>query len=164
MADSGRSVNASYTSGRVVTSGHTDTSSDTIASMGCREMRQLTSLILVLTGICVASCAAKPEVGMGQRTTGQADASEANEPESTEQQLAEERDGFVVAPESPGPLDFRREHSGQWVERDSIRMCDGYLTRLESEEFCSSHVPSDWAPFNFDGETYYVQPLSGSDS
>ena len=49
---------------------------------------------------------------------------------------------------------------GEWVEKDGSRYCNGYLTRVESEDFCVSDVPSDWVPFEFDGQTYFVQPLS----
>ncbi len=38
--------------------------------------------------------------------------------------------------------------------------CKEYLTDVESENYCSSEVPSDWVPFEYDGETYYIQPLA----
>jgi len=49
---------------------------------------------------------------------------------------------------------------GEWVEKDGSRYCNGYMTRVESEDFCVSKVPSDWVPFEFDGQTYFVQPLT----
>ena len=49
---------------------------------------------------------------------------------------------------------------GEWVEKDGSRSCNGYWTRFESEDFCVSEVPSDWIPFEFDGQTYFVQPLT----
>ena len=62
---------------------------------------------------------------------------------------------------------FWREHTGQdfpvtgeWVEKDGSRICDGYMTRVESEDYCVSEVPEDWIPFEFEGQTYYVQPLA----
>ena len=42
----------------------------------------------------------------------------------------------------------------------SFASCTDYLTRAESEDFCSSAVPEDWTSFEFEGETYYVQPLA----
>ncbi len=53
-----------------------------------------------------------------------------------------------------------REYSGEWVDRNGSRLCDGYLTRREDEDFCVAEVPNDWRPFEFDGKTYHVQPLS----
>ena len=49
--------------------------------------------------------------------------------------------------------------SGQWVERDGQIVCDGYLTRVDDQDYCAAEVPDDWRPFTFDGELYYVQPL-----
>lgn len=49
--------------------------------------------------------------------------------------------------------------SGQWVERDGQIVCDGYLTRIDDQDYCAAEVPDDWRPFTFDGELYYIQPL-----
>ena len=51
--------------------------------------------------------------------------------------------------------------SGAWLELNGARICDGYMTRLESEDYCAATVPEDWRPFEFDGQTYFVQPLAG---
>lgn len=51
---------------------------------------------------------------------------------------------------------------GEWEVVDGSRICRGYLTRFENEEFCAKSVPSDWKEFTYDGQTYYMQPLSGS--
>ncbi len=37
--------------------------------------------------------------------------------------------------------------------------CEGHLSSNMTEDFC---VPEDWRPFEFNNETYYVQPLSVS--
>jgi hypothetical protein len=50
--------------------------------------------------------------------------------------------------------------TGEWVEKDGSRICDGYMTRVENEDYCESDVPEDWIPFEFEGQTYYVQPLA----
>ena len=41
--------------------------------------------------------------------------------------------------------------------------CDGYLVRFKNEEYCASTVPDDWVPFEFNGYTYYRQPLLTTD-
>ena len=51
------------------------------------------------------------------------------------------------------------KETGEWIEKDGMRVCDGYLTRFENEDYCAAEVPSDWQPFEFNGRTYYVQPL-----
>ena len=40
--------------------------------------------------------------------------------------------------------------------------CDHYLTRVESEGFCSEEAPGDWESFEFEGETYFLQPLASA--
>ena len=52
--------------------------------------------------------------------------------------------------------------AGEWVERDGSRFCNGYMTRVESEEFCVSENPEGWVPFTFEGQTYFVQPLESA--
>lgn len=44
--------------------------------------------------------------------------------------------------------------------RQGYWQCDGYLTDVERENFCSSETPNAWVPFDFQGETYYIQPLA----
>ena len=52
---------------------------------------------------------------------------------------------------------------GVWREKNGSKICDGYMTRFENEDYCSAKVPEGWVPFQYNGETYYVQPLAGSD-
>ena len=40
--------------------------------------------------------------------------------------------------------------------------CDHYLTRVESEGFCSEEAPGDWESFEFEGKTYFLQPLASA--
>ena len=40
--------------------------------------------------------------------------------------------------------------------------CEHYLTRVESEDFCSEEAPVDWEAFEFEGETYFLQPLASA--
>ncbi len=51
------------------------------------------------------------------------------------------------------------KEAGEWIEKDGMRVCDGYLTRFENKDYCAAEVPSDWQPFEFNGRIYYVQPL-----
>ena len=50
--------------------------------------------------------------------------------------------------------------SGNWLEKDGVLECDGFLIRTESDDFCAAEVPDDWREFEFNGETYYAVPLS----
>ncbi len=55
--------------------------------------------------------------------------------------VQDSRDGTIIAQcrESiETPL------AGEWVERNKSRFCNGYMTRVESEEFCVSENPEDW--------------------
>ena len=67
------------------------------------------------------------------------------------------RDGTIIA-QCRGSIETPL--AGEWVERDGSLFCDGYMTRVESEEFCVSEVPEGWVPFQFEGQTYFVQPLA----
>ncbi len=80
-----------------------------------------------------------------------------------------EEDVLVLQPEPTDDLiDLCRPSphadlkSGEWEMIDGSKICRGYLTRFDSEEFCAKSVPSDWKAFTYDGQTYYMQPLSGS--
>ena len=35
-----------------------------------------------------------------------------------------------------------------------------YIAHIEKGDYCAAEVPSDWLPFEFNGRTYYVQPLT----
>ena len=81
-------------------------------------------------------------------------------PEELDRFLEElEKQGFATLPEEPQPEPGQREYSGEWIEEDGERYCDGYLTRNAYEQYCSAEVPQDWRPFEFNGETYFVAPL-----
>ncbi len=49
---------------------------------------------------------------------------------------------------------------GEWLYKDRSVECDGYLVRTESDDFCAATVPEDWKSFEFNDQTYFVQPLS----
>ncbi len=53
-------------------------------------------------------------------------------------------------------------YTGEWIQRNGERVCDGYMTRDESKDYCVADVPKDWQPFTFEGKTYYRQPLDYS--
>jgi hypothetical protein len=49
--------------------------------------------------------------------------------------------------------------SGEWVQKDGILTCDGFMTRRADLDYCSAEVPGDWVPFEYDGQVYFLQPL-----
>ena len=51
---------------------------------------------------------------------------------------------------------------GTWYDQNGSRICKGFLTRNINEDFCAAEVPIDWVPFEFNGQTYYMQPLSAT--
>ena len=50
--------------------------------------------------------------------------------------------------------------SADWIEKDGSRFCSGFLTRFAENDCCAAEIPPDWVPFEFNGETYFVQPLA----
>lgn len=58
------------------------------------------------------------------------------------------------------PQKFREMFERYAAKQPHLLDCAGYLTELESEGFCSTDVPRDWVPFEYDGATYFVQPLA----
>ena len=74
-------------------------------------------------------------------------------------ELEEQRRSFARPPLHGGPEQNKREYSGEWIEEDGSRYCDGYLTRNVNEEYCSKEIPDDWRSFEFNGETYFVAPI-----
>ena len=49
---------------------------------------------------------------------------------------------------------------GRWLEENGSLVCDGYLTRRSSEDFCEEQIPAEWQAYEFNGKTYYVQQLA----
>jgi hypothetical protein len=49
---------------------------------------------------------------------------------------------------------------GNSIEKDGFLLCEGFLTKFENDDYCSSVVPEDWVPFEYQGQEYYVQPLA----
>jgi len=73
-------------------------------------------------------------------------------------ELAEQEFGFILEGSiRPGELP-----QGTWFDQNGSRICDGFLTRNVNEDYCAAVVPGDWVPFEFNGQTYYMQPLSES--
>ena len=115
--------------------------------------------LLALVG--VAACSDEPDDNSYVTPT------EPSTPGTPEQQMlleefVDEKDRHFTI---PGPHDAPRKptFSGEWTKRDGAWECDGYLTRLENEVHCAPSVPDDWIPFEFEGETFYVAPLSVDD-
>ena len=48
----------------------------------------------------------------------------------------------------------------RWIKRGGRLICSGYLSRVESDRFCSLSRPRDWKPFEYAEESYFVQPLT----
>jgi hypothetical protein len=67
------------------------------------------------------------------------------------------RDGTIIA---KCRRSIETPLAGEWVEKNGSRFCNGYMTRVESEEFCVPEIPQGWVPFTFEGQTYFVQPLA----
>ena len=51
-------------------------------------------------------------------------------------------------------LEERRKKKGGFMA------CEGYLTRSEDDDYCTYDIPEDWVPFEFNGTTYFFQPLA----
>ncbi len=52
---------------------------------------------------------------------------------------------------------------GQWKRWGKVYQCDGYLSRDQGKDFCEEEVPSDWIPFEYEGQTYYIAPLTATE-
>ncbi|MEO1247557.1 MAG: hypothetical protein AAFX56_17895 [Pseudomonadota bacterium] len=62
----------------------------------------------------------------------------------------------------PNRTDRDGPFPGEWEFRSGVKICKGYLTRSEDEDFCASSIPRDWTGFEFDGRTYYWLPLAAA--
>ena len=79
-------------------------------------------------------------------------------PDATNGSIPDEEE-LAAGSSLPDPIDSP-SYSGEWIERDGTRICDGYLARREDQDFCVVEIPDDWIPFEFGGNTYYSQPLT----
>ncbi len=100
---------------------------------------------IVTLSITVSVCACAPE---------------AEHPGQEEQAQTERR--LIQDMEREAILAYLEENQSNWVERDGALVCEGYMTRYEDEEFCASEVPDGWRAFEFNGQTFYMQPLAES--
>ncbi len=66
-------------------------------------------------------------------------------------------DGDVLSNVQPST-----QRPGTWTDKDGSKFCDGFLTRNEGVDFCSSTAPKDWRSFTYGGVEYYYQPLGGT--
>ncbi len=66
----------------------------------------------------------------------------------------------LVEDQPAAAFTYLEQPEDNWVERDGTLVCEGYMTRYADERFCASEVPHDWRAFEFNGQTYYVQPLA----
>ena len=123
-------------------------------------MKVATCVLILTVVVFYSSYADEPEEAPEKPTTEPSDRLTPEHLKKFDGPKTGEKRGFVVSPDRFAPLDDQPEFSGEWIERDGVRTCDGFLTRIESEDFCAAKVPTDWRPFEFDGRTYYVQPLT----
>jgi len=71
-----------------------------------------------------------------------------------------------LLPSDDGVFDLRSHFTqgdltpGHWDIIDGSKICRGYLTKVESDDYCAATVPDDWESFTFNGQTYYIQPLA----
>jgi hypothetical protein len=87
--------------------------------------------------------------------------------QDTDAQLSEEQIAMGLAEQEPriileGYIRSGQLPEGTWYDQNGSRICEGFLTRNIDEDFCAAEVPIDWVPFEFNGQTYYVQPLSAT--
>lgn len=79
----------------------------------------------------------------------------------------------LPADKGPDPFGIERQYSfkevdpdrlpaGEWQFRNGMKLCKGYLTRIEDEDFCAESIPEGWKAFEFNGRTYYRVPLAGT--
>jgi hypothetical protein len=118
-------------------------------------IRTASILLIACCSALSASCLVQEEIGTDGATAS------VQEPSSSQDRRSE-----PAAPDQRAPREREtpeRPYSGEWIERDGSRFCDGYLTRRADQDFCVAKVPDDWVPFEFGGKTYYMQPLTGQD-
>ena len=94
----------------------------------------------------------------------QADEPVADAPVGAEEIVVLPFDSFEMNEAFERFLDEQGAGEGKWREDDGMLVCEGYLTRYESQDYCASEIPPDWEPFEYDGQVYYIQPLGGSNT
>lgn len=57
----------------------------------------------------------------------------------------------------------RNLDEGEWVEKDGGLVCEGFLTKFESDDFCSAGAPEDWVPIAYQGQESVPRCDSGRD-
>lgn len=80
--------------------------------------------------------------------------------ELLDEKIVGEKNRFTINPGPLAPIISRPELSGKRIGRDGILVCEGYLSRVESEDYCEERIPDDWQPFEFDGRTFFMIPLT----
>ena len=116
--------------------------------------------LIVLLGVFSSTNADEPAKNPEESTSEPSSELTPEQLELLYEYMAREKRGFVIPPKTTMPLEDQPEFSGEWIEREGMHTCDGYLTRIENEDYCEAEIPADWRPFEFDGRTYFVQPLA----
>ena len=115
--------------------------------------------LIVLLGVFSSTNADEPAKDPEESTSESSSELTPEQLELLYEYMARKKRGFVILPKTTMPFEDQPKFSGEWIERDGMRTCDGYLTRIENEDYCEAEIPTDWRPFEFDGRTYFVQPL-----
>ena len=125
----------------------------------------LRAAVVVVAGLAVLAC--RPDIGSTGHSAASAPTPPPEPQEPTRSEPAEEpaRSDAAGAGWLALPAEVRRrvlEDYLRGAEREAAGFaeCPDYLTRIESDNFCSAELPPDWNAFEFDGETYFVQPLA----
>ena len=58
------------------------------------------------------------------------------------------------------PFPGSRHDRGKWVREGGVIWCDGYLTSVKSDRYCSEYPQPGGVQFDFDGKSYVMQPLA----
>ena len=100
--------------------------------------------LIVLLGVFSSTNADEPAKDPEESTSEPSSELTPEQLELLYEHMAREKRGFVIPPKTTMPLEDQPEFSGEWIERDGMRTCDGYLTRIENEDYCEAENPADW--------------------
>ena len=129
------------------------------------------TVILFVTFLSLAACQ-RPVANNELQDTSESSPPKEQAPEAVvtdkmataerEAQIAMEMAELELGWALEGTIRPRQLPEGTWHHQDGSRICTGFLTRNIDVDFCAAEVPSHWVPFEFNGQTYYMQPLSVS--
>ena len=65
-----------------------------------------------------------------------------------------------IVPSQDSLLPEPQPRPGEWVREGGEMRCDGYLSPIEDDQYCSETPYQAANPYEFEGEVYFVQKLS----